>query len=74
MPTFIWPGVLWGLLLLPVVVAGYVRAHRRIYRQLARRIAWERRPTEVSAAVAGAAAVFLVAAPVLAWTVHPLRP
>jgi len=45
-----------------------------IYRRLARQIAWERRPTEVSAATAGAAALFLIAAGVLSWMLVPLRP
>lgn len=45
-----------------------------IYRGLARRIAWEQRPTEVSAAVAGAAAFLIITAAVLSWTLHPLRP
>lgn len=54
--------------------ASRADALHTIYRQLARRIAWERRPTEVSAGVAGAAAVFIVAATVLSWTLHPLRP
>jgi len=45
-----------------------------IYRRLARQIAWERRPTEVSAATAGAAALFLIAAGMLSWRLVPLRP
>jgi Ca-activated chloride channel family protein len=35
---------------------------RRVYRQLSREIAWERRPTEVTAAAAGVALLFAVAA------------
>jgi Ca-activated chloride channel family protein len=35
---------------------------RRVYRQLSREIAWERRPTEVTAAAAGIALVLAVAA------------
>lgn len=35
---------------------------RRVYRQLGREVGWERRPTEVTAAAAGAALVLLVAA------------
>jgi Ca-activated chloride channel family protein len=45
-----------------------------IYRSLARAIAWDRRPTEVSAIGAGAAALFIVAAGVLSWAAVPLRP
>jgi len=45
-----------------------------IYRRLARAIAWDRRPTEVSAVGAGTAALLIVAAGVLSWAAVPLRP
>lgn len=45
-----------------------------IYRALARTIAWERRPTEVSAVPAGAAALLLIAATVVSAALVPLRP
>lgn len=45
-----------------------------IYRGLARAIAWDRRPTEVSAVGAGTAALLIVAATVLSWAAVPLRP
>src|SRR3989454_1641891 len=44
-----------------------------VYRKLARSLGWERRPTEVSAAVAGLAALLLAAALAASWLrVHPL--
>lgn len=54
--------------------ASRAEALHTIYRRLARRIGWERRPTEVSAAVAGGAAVLLITATALSWALHPLRP
>ncbi|MDQ7843021.1 MAG: VWA domain-containing protein [Armatimonadota bacterium] len=45
-----------------------------IYRRLARQVAWERRPTEVSATTAGAAALLLIGAGLLSWLLVPLRP
>lgn len=45
-----------------------------IYQRLARTIAWDRRPTEVSAVGAAAAALLLVAAAVVSSALIPLRP
>ena len=45
-----------------------------VYRTLARRIGWERRPTEVSAVAAGLAALALLAAAAISWLrLSPLR-
>ena len=33
---FMWPGFLWGLLLIPVAVLAYLGLHRRRVRQAAR--------------------------------------
>jgi len=55
--------------------ASSADALHSVYRNLAREIGWERRPTEVSAIAAAGAALLLVAATVLSWTVvAPLRP
>lgn len=45
----------------------------QVYRRLARYLGWERRPTEVSAVLAGGGALALLAALVTSWlVVHPL--
>lgn len=54
--------------------ASTASALHGIYRKLARAIAWERRPTEVSALPAGAAALLLIAAAVVSSAFVPLRP
>jgi len=54
--------------------ASTADALHNVYRRLARQIAWERKPTEVSAATAGAAALFLVVAGMLSFMLVPLRP
>lgn len=49
------------------------RGLRDVYRKLARSLGWERRPTEVSAVVAGVAALLLAAALAASWfRVYPL--
>ena len=53
--------------------ASSARGLHDVYRKLARSLGWERRPTEVSAAVAGLAALLLAAALAVSWLrVHPL--
>jgi len=52
--------------------ASSAQGLRDIYRRLARSLGWERRPTEVSALAAGAAALLLVAALAVSWRRHPL--
>lgn len=54
--------------------ASSAKALHNIYRDLARQIGWERRPTEVSALAAGGAALLVVAAAVLSFAFRqPLR-
>jgi len=53
--------------------ASSAQGLRDVYRKLARSLGWERRPTEVSAAFAGIAALLLTAALAASWIrVHPL--
>jgi Ca-activated chloride channel family protein len=53
--------------------AGSMDRLREVYRELARTIGWERRPTEVTALAGAAALVFVVASVLMRYVVYPIH-